>query len=74
METQTGYAKVLEVRRTDPETVPRKLHLWMKAHVSTLISPPYFMPSTIEVGPLRCSTDVLRNPASRIQHWQSAPV
>ena len=36
--------------------------------------PTYLMPTTIESGPTRCSTLVSRNPASRIQPMQSAPV
>ncbi len=34
----------------------------------------YFNPTTIESGPLRCSTRVCLKPAARIQAAQSAPV
>jgi hypothetical protein len=34
----------------------------------------YLIPTTIESGPVRCSTRVWLNPASRIQPMQSAPV
>ena len=34
----------------------------------------YFIPTTIESGPTKCSTWVLRNPISFIQPAQSAPV
>lgn len=34
----------------------------------------HLIPITMESGPARCSTRVLRNPASRIQPAQSAPV
>ena len=34
----------------------------------------YLMPTTIESGPIRCSTRVSVKPISRIHCWQSAPV
>ena len=34
----------------------------------------YLIPTTIESGPAKCSTRLSRNPASRIQPEQSAPV
>ena len=34
----------------------------------------YLIPTTIESGPIRCSTRVSVKPISRIHSWQSAPV
>jgi hypothetical protein len=53
--------KVREAANFAVETGPRGLF-------------PYFTPTTIESGPLRCSTRVCLKPAWRIQAAQSAPV
>ena len=63
----------------DPLATNRKIHrieprsnLKCRRHLSP--NSHYFTPTTIESGPLKCSTRVCLKPASRIQLTQSAPV
>lgn len=45
-----------------------------RLRVRAVIDRAYFIPMTMESGPIKCSTRVSRNPASLSQVVQSAPV